>query len=568
MVKLVSKRVMVLGIIVLFIFACITSSLSGRIYHKSSKGNLQNFLDLNDDYLLGYWKFDKGTGDILYDSSGHDYHGIISGATWTSGHSNYALNFDGIDDYVSLDEYSEILGFNKTDDLIFLLWFKSSTNVKGVIYGMSLSDDYNPGFHISINADGKLEVRLWRMNCGFMITTENSYNDGEWHYVEIYYNGWTGKPTINIFVDGELDTTFTYWICDFESQDFARNKIGKNSYNSTWYYKGLVDELKYFKYPGGNEQNPPEISGPNEGIPFQELEFTFITNDPEEDDIYLFVDWDDETDSGWIGPYKSGEEVVISHKWSYSGNFTIKAESMDIWDNSYWSEGHLVLIGNQAPRKPTISGPKSVDIGIETEFSIVTTDYESEDIFYYVDWGDESNTGWFGPFKSGKEIMISHAWMLKNDYIIRAKSKDINDEEGDWSLFDIRAGNEPPAIPIITGQKKGGVGEEYEYTISSTDSEGDNIFYDVIWGDGENLIDFGPYASGTEVRISHVWNEQGTYKLKARACDAIGECSDWAEFEVSMPKNKNINFNLNLLMFIFEHFPHIFPIFNQLLKLI
>jgi len=568
MVKTMLKRAMVLGVIILFFFACFTSSLSGQINFQLKGSKQQNFPLFNDDYLIGYWKFDKGTGDIAYDSSGHDYDGTIYSASWVTGHSGYALNFDGINDYVSLDDYSEILGFNKTDDLVFSFWFKSTSNEKGVIYGMSLSSDYNPGFHISLNFDGRIEVRLWRLSCGFMVITEGEYNDGDWHYVEVFYNGISAKPTVDIFVDDELDTSQTYWICPFESQDFGRNKIGKNSYNSTWYYNGVVDELKLYKYPGGNKQNPPEVSGPNEGIPYQELEFTFLTNDPEEDDIKLFIDWDDGSDSGWLGPFKSGEEVTVSHKWYNSGNFTIRAKSMDIWDDSYWSDGHSVFIGNQAPEKPTISGPKFLDIGIECEYSFVSTDYESDDLFYYVNWGDESNSKWLGPFKSGQEVKISHAWMAKNDYEISAKSKDVYDEESKWSLFNIRVGNEPPKIPTITGQKNGGVDVEYEYTIVSTDPEVDNIFYDILWDDGTNLTDFGPYASGTELKVSHSWNERGTYTIKARACDKIGACSNWGELEVSMPKNKNIHFNLNLLMFLFEHFSHLFPIFRQLLNLI
>jgi hypothetical protein len=568
MVKIVFKRAMVFGIILLFIFACVTSSLSVQIDFQLKEYEKQDFRNLNNDYLYGYWKFDKGVGDILYDYSGNDFNGVINGATWTSGYLNNSLSFDGENDFVSLDDYSKILGFNKTDDLIIFLAFKSTTIEKGVIYGMSLGSDYNPGFHISLNFDGRIEVRLWRLNCGFMIVTEGTYNDGDWHVVEVYYNGWTGKPTINIFVDGELDTTQTYWICDFVSNDFARNKIGKNSYNSTWYYDGLVDELKVYKYPGGNEQNPPEVSGPNEGIPFEELEFTFVTHDPEDDDVELYIDWDDGSDSGWLGPYESGEEVVVSHKWMTSGNFTVKSKSMDIWDDSYWSKAHSVLIGNQAPEAPIISGPISVDLGVESEYSFVSTDYESEDLLYYVDWGDESNTGWFGPFDSGQEIKISHAWMLKDDTTIRAKSKDINDAESPSSFHDLRVGNEPPEKPIITGENNGGVDKEYECTILSTDPEGDNIYYDVLWDDGTNLTNFGPYASGIEVRLTHIWNQEGTYTIKARACDRFGKCSEWAEFEISMPKNKNINFNMNLIMFLSKHFPNIFPIFRYLSNLI
>ena len=36
----------------------------------------------NENGLVGYWKFNASTGNILYDSSGNGNHGIIHGATW------------------------------------------------------------------------------------------------------------------------------------------------------------------------------------------------------------------------------------------------------------------------------------------------------------------------------------------------------------------------------------------------------------------------------------------------------------------------------------------------------
>ena len=38
----------------------------------------------NEQGLLGYWKSDAGTGDILYDHSGNANHGTINGGTWST----------------------------------------------------------------------------------------------------------------------------------------------------------------------------------------------------------------------------------------------------------------------------------------------------------------------------------------------------------------------------------------------------------------------------------------------------------------------------------------------------
>ena len=100
----------------------------------------------NEQGLLGYWKSDAGTGDILYDHSGNANHGTINGATWStdvpvlgctdpyaenynadanvddgscSGYPDngeYLLSFDGADDYVDTGiPYTDLLGANEIE---------------------------------------------------------------------------------------------------------------------------------------------------------------------------------------------------------------------------------------------------------------------------------------------------------------------------------------------------------------------------------------------------------------------------------------------------------------------
>jgi len=59
-------------------------------------------LAINETGLVGYWKFDEGSGTTAYDSSGNNNHGTIYGATWANGKYGNALQFDGIDDYVEI----------------------------------------------------------------------------------------------------------------------------------------------------------------------------------------------------------------------------------------------------------------------------------------------------------------------------------------------------------------------------------------------------------------------------------------------------------------------------------
>jgi len=73
----------------------------------------------------------------------------------------------------------------------------------------------------------------------------------------------------------------------------------------------------------------PTITGPLKGVPGTEYTFTFNSTDPENEDIELFIDWGDGTNTDWIGPYSSGEEITLNHTWTNWKIFTIKAKAKD-----------------------------------------------------------------------------------------------------------------------------------------------------------------------------------------------------------------------------------------------
>jgi len=71
--------------------------------------------------------------------------------------------------------------------------------------------------------------------------------------------------------------------------------------------------------------------------------------------------------------------------------------------------------------------------GAEYTFSTTTTDPEGEHVYYLWDWGDETSSGWLGPFDSGEVAEASHSWTEAENYEIRVKAKDIYNHESDWS---------------------------------------------------------------------------------------------------------------------------------------
>ncbi len=119
-----------------------------------------------------------------------------------------------------------------------------------------------------------------------------------------------------------------------------------------------------------------------------------------------------------------------------------------------------------------------------------------------------------------------------------------------------------PEAPTIIGSTEGKIKTEYEYNFTTTDPNGDDVYYYIEWGDGavENWI--GPYSSGEEVKVNHSWDKRGTYTISARAKDTDNLWGPWSELETSIPRNKATTNSL------FYWFLERFPILNRLLLLI
>jgi hypothetical protein len=72
-------------------------------------------------------------------------------------------------------------------------------------------------------------------------------------------------------------------------------------------------------------------------------------------------------------------------------------------------------------------------IQIFKNYNISTQDADVDDLSYYIDWGDNTTTEWIGPYNSGTEITQTHKWTDRSNFTIKAKAKDENGAESDWT---------------------------------------------------------------------------------------------------------------------------------------
>ena len=89
-----------------------------------------------------------------------------------------------------------------------------------------------------------------------------------------------------------------------------------------------------------NPPNKPSTpTGPVTGKTGEEYTYKGQTIDPEEDLLQYLFDWGDGTDSGWLGPYNSGETCEASHTWNRQGTYNVKVKAKDTEEHeSEWSD--------------------------------------------------------------------------------------------------------------------------------------------------------------------------------------------------------------------------------------
>jgi len=75
---------------------------------------------------------------------------------------------------------------------------------------------------------------------------------------------------------------------------------------------------------------PEAPIGPTSGVTGIEYTFEANTTDPEGDDIYYWFEWGDGENSGWVGPYSSGEPGSAGHIWTTSGDFPVTVKAKDV----------------------------------------------------------------------------------------------------------------------------------------------------------------------------------------------------------------------------------------------
>lgn len=110
----------------------------------------------------------------------------------------------------------------------------------------------------------------------------------------------------------------------------------------------------------------------------------------------------------------------------------------------------ITIDGIAAPESPAISGTSSGKVGESYEISTQSYDPNGDEIKYYIDWGDGSNSGWTCYKTSGTGVYKSHVYSKKGTYEIRVIVEDIDKMQSEAiKTVKIKGGNSVSINPVF-----------------------------------------------------------------------------------------------------------------------
>jgi hypothetical protein len=201
--------------------------------------------DPSEDGLVGYWKFDEGTGTTAKDSSGNGNDGTLTnGPLWsstvnaTTTYSNlYSLDFDGTNDYV------EVSGLNiDTRPITLSAWFKLDTDtVSGNIIDNNNGVAYGQGFQTVVSSNELRAIYFQNVrDTGYIILKDQWYN---------VTASWTDSKILT-YVNGTLIDDFSYTVSPHSSSNtgFRIGADGSTAegYTAVQFANGHIDEVRVY----------------------------------------------------------------------------------------------------------------------------------------------------------------------------------------------------------------------------------------------------------------------------------------------------------------------------------
>ena len=262
-------------------------------------------------------------------------------------------------------------------------------------------------------------------------------NDPDW-FDDVYYDVYFEKDDVTpdvLVSDDQTGLTYIPGTLDMEStyywQIVAHDEYGLIATGPIW----------QFTTRGNDPPNTPKNPNPANGttnVPINKV-LSWTGGDPDGDTVKYSV---------YFGTTNPPSKVTTNQSSTSYNPGTMSANATYYWKIVAWDSFAASTIGplwhfttsvatNNAPNTPTLTGPPKGKVGVEYTYNVTGTDSDLDQVSYYVDWGDSTNTGWLGPYASGYNLSVDHTWTTKGSYTIKAKVRDEHGLESDWKALDV-----------------------------------------------------------------------------------------------------------------------------------
>jgi len=222
-------------------------------------------------------------------------------------------------------------------------YYFEAYNVNGDPSAVIWSDNPNPSPTIPAKPNGPTQGCIFQE---LTFTTYASDPEGE----QLYYMwDWGNGETSDWFGpynSGETVEASNAWdaVGVYDIRVKAKDINGGESDWSDTHTVTIIDD---------EPPSAPTIDAPVFGGVGKPYTITISAADPELDEVYFLILWGDDTSEDWIGPYKSGEDVEVTHTYSETGSYNIIGKARD----EYGVEGDQTQVTVRILKNRAITNP-------------------------------------------------------------------------------------------------------------------------------------------------------------------------------------------------------------------
>lgn len=229
--------------VIILIFGSSVFALNGKTEE------VDNIFSLEDG-LVGYWSFDEGSGNTAHDISGNDNHGTIHGASWTTGISGSALEFDGQSDYLQIPD-SDSLDL-KTNAFTITAWINADSffgegGHNGNLILCKWQTQTIGQYHLTAYSGGSLKLLIADGTTADYVRAFDVLSTNEWNFVVASWDGAIAR----LYANGELVAENSTTILSLYQEDYYSDyvQIGHDTGGSYpyWFFDGTIDEVRIYE---------------------------------------------------------------------------------------------------------------------------------------------------------------------------------------------------------------------------------------------------------------------------------------------------------------------------------